>query len=59
VIYTALALFVLSIVAAVFGFGINFAYGEEFRITFFFLIGAFVLTLILGLLWKRPPPSPL
>ncbi len=48
--------FVMAVIAAVFGFGFDFGSQQEFRITFFFLIAAFLLTFCLGILWKRQPP---
>jgi lipopolysaccharide export LptBFGC system permease protein LptF len=61
VIFTVVtfAVFVMAVIAAVFGFGPDFGSQSEFRITFFFLIGAFLLTFFLGILWKRQPPPPL
>jgi uncharacterized membrane protein YtjA (UPF0391 family) len=55
-LYWAAVFFVISLIAAVFGFtGIAIAFAGIAKILFFVFVVLFVLTLIFG--WRRRPPS--
>jgi len=55
-LYWALVFFVISLIAALFGFtGIAIAFAGIAKILFFIFIVLLILTLIFG--WRRRPPS--
>jgi uncharacterized membrane protein YtjA (UPF0391 family) len=55
-LYWAVVFFVISLIAALFGFtGIAIAFAGIAKILFFIFIVAFVLALIFG--WRRRPPT--
>jgi len=55
-LYWAIVFFIISIIAALFGFtGIAIAFAGIAKILFFVFIVLFVLMLIFG--WRRRPPS--
>jgi len=55
-LYWALVFFVISLVAALFGFtGIAIAFAGVAKILFFIFVVLFILTLIFG--WRRRPPG--
>ncbi len=55
-LYWAIVFFVISLIAALFGFtGIAIAFAGIAKILFFVFVVLFVLTLIFG--WRRRPPS--
>ncbi len=55
-LYWALVFFIISLIAALFGFtGIAIAFAGIAKILFFIFIVLFILTLIFG--WRRRPPS--
>ncbi|MGD8293302.1 MAG: DUF1328 domain-containing protein [Desulfobacterales bacterium] len=55
-LYWAAVFFVISLIAALFGFtGIAIAFAGIAKILFFVFVVLFVLTLIFG--WRRRPPS--
>jgi len=55
-LYWALVFFVISLIAALFGFtGIAIAFAGIAKILFFIFVVLFVITLIFG--WRRRPPT--
>jgi len=55
-LYWAIVFFVISLIAALFGFtGIAIAFAGIAKILFFVFVVLFILTLIFG--WRRRPPS--
>jgi uncharacterized membrane protein YtjA (UPF0391 family) len=55
-LYWALVFFIISLIAALFGFtGIAIAFAGIAKILFFIFIVLFILALIFG--WRRRPPS--
>ena len=55
-LYWAIVFFVVSLIAALFGFtGIAIAFAGIAKILFFVFVVLFILTLIFG--WRRRPPS--
>ena len=55
-LYWAIVFFVISLIAALFGFtGIAIAFAGIAKILFFIFVVLFILTLIFG--WRRRPPS--
>jgi len=55
-LYWTIVFFVISLIAALFGFtGIAIAFAGIAKILFFIFVVLFVLTLIFG--WRRRPPS--
>jgi len=55
-LYWAVVFFVISLIAALFGFtGIAIAFAGIAKILFFVFVVLFILTLIFG--WRRRPPS--
>ena len=55
-LYWAIVFFVISLIAALFGFtGIAIAFAGISKILFFIFVVLFVLTLIFG--WRRRPPT--
>ncbi|MGD9300917.1 MAG: DUF1328 domain-containing protein [Desulfobacterales bacterium] len=55
-LYWAIVFFVISLIAALFGFtGIAIAFAGIAKILFFVFVVLFILTLLFG--WRRRPPS--
>jgi len=55
-LYWAIVFFIISLIAALFGFtGIAIAFAGIAKILFFIFVVLFILTLIFG--WRRRPPS--
>ena len=55
-LYWAIVFFVISLIAALFGFtGIAIAFAGIAKILFFIFVVLFVITLIFG--WRRRPPT--
>jgi len=55
-LYWALVFFVISLIAALFGFtGVAIAFAGIAKILFFIFVVLFVITLIFG--WRRRPPT--
>ena len=55
-LYWAIVFFIISLIAALFGFtGIAIAFAGIAKIPFFIFVVLFILTLIFG--WRRRPPS--